>query len=107
ERERVLESLPRTEPDVFAGSHVDIRLEHVSQCAANLRVGTISCHNQIVATIAVGALELGLELQGDAQCTRPVLQDVEQAPAADPAKAMAGRARHAAAVEDGDVVPVD
>src|SRR6478736_5852323 len=31
ERERVVESLMRAEPDVLAGAHVDIRLEHMCQ----------------------------------------------------------------------------
>ena len=107
ERERVLESLPGAEPDVLAGAHVDVRLEHVRQGAANLRVGAVGRDDQIVVAVAVGALELGLELQGDAQRTRPVLQDVEQALAADAAEAVARRAGDGAAVEDGDVVPVD
>ena len=107
EGERVLEPLAGAEPDVFAGPHVDVRLEHVSQGAANLRVGAVGRNDQIVAAVAVGAVELGLELQRDAECTRPILQDIEQALAADAAKAVARRARHPAAVEDGDVVPVD
>ena len=71
EGEGVVEPLSRAEPDVFAGPHVDVRLEHVGQAAANLRVGAVGRHDQIVAAVGVGAVELGLELQRDAQRTAP------------------------------------
>src|SRR5262245_16016993 len=51
-------------------------------------------------------LELGLELQRDAQRSRARLQNVEQPLAADAAKAVARRPRDGAAIEDGDIVPV-
>src|SRR6266851_986538 len=41
EGEGVLKPLLRTEPDVFAGPYIDIRLEHVSQGAANPRIRAV------------------------------------------------------------------
>src|SRR6185503_21084733 len=95
------------EPDVLAGAHVDVGLEHVRQRAPNLRVRAVGRDDEIVAAAARGALELGLELERDAQGTRAILKDVEQALAADAAEAVARRTGHRAAVEHGDVVPVD
>ena len=106
ERERVVEALPGAKPDVLARPHVDIRLEHVRQGRARFRIGAVGGDDQIVLAIAIGALDLGVELQGDAQFTRAVLKDCEQAFATDAAEAVARRACDSAEVEDGDVVPV-
>src|SRR5436190_10718190 len=85
ERERVIESLSRPEPDVLAGPHVDIRLEDVSERAAALRVRTVGEDHEIVPAIAVGALDLGFELKREAQLARPILENIEQALTPDPA----------------------
>ena len=107
EGERVVKPLPRAEPDVLAGAYIDVRLEDVGQRGANPRVRTVGRDHQIVAAVGIGALELGVELEGDAERARAILQNVEQTLPADAAEAMARRARHAATVENGDVVPVD
>jgi hypothetical protein len=44
ERERILKSLLRSEPDVFACAHIDVRLEHVGERAVNPRVGAVRNH---------------------------------------------------------------
>ena len=41
ESERVLKLLLRAEPDVLAGPHVDVGLEHVAMARADLRVGAV------------------------------------------------------------------
>ena len=102
-----MKPLPRAEPDVLAGAYIDVRLEDVGQRGANPRVRAVGRDHQIVAAVGVRALELGVELEGDAERARAILQNVEQTLAADAAEAVARRARHSAAVEHGDVVPVD
>src|SRR3989442_22135 len=85
-------SLSRAKPDVFACPHVDVRLEHVRQGAARFRIGAIRRDDQIVLAVAVGALDFGVELEDDAQFTRAILKDRQQAFAADATEAVARRA---------------
>ena len=107
EGEGVVELGLRAEPDVLGEAHVDVRLEDMRQGVAHLGVHAVGGDHEIVAAVGLEAVDLGLEAQLDAQRARPILQDVEQPLAADPRKAVPRRARDGAAVEDGDIVPVD
>ncbi len=107
EREGLVELLAGAEPDVFAGAHVDVGLEHVGIGRAHARVHPVGADDQVVALQLIQALHLGLEAQVDAELTRPLLQNFQEPHAADAGKAVAARAHHRAAVMHGDVVPID
>ena len=107
EGERLVEFLVRAEPDVLAGAHVDVGLEHVGMRGARLRVHAVGGDDEIVMRgIGVDGLGLGLELDRHAQFAGATLENPEEPLASDAAEAVAAGDLHRAAVVDGDVVPV-
>ena len=90
------------------GRHPGVRkrLEGLGMKAADAAVDAVGGDDQVGVPVGLEILDLGLELQLDAEAARPGLQDVEQALARDAAKAMAARGDHLAPEVDVDVVPV-
>ena len=107
EREGVVEFLLRAEPDVLGVANVDVRAKGIRDRAAHFRIGTVGCHDEIVVAVCIDAVGLGLEADLDPETASAVLQDIEQTPAADAAEAVTRRARDGAAIEYGDIVPID
>ncbi len=56
EGEGVVEFLVGAEPDVFAGAHVDIRLEHIGVSGANAGIDAVGADDQVVVVISVEIL---------------------------------------------------
>ena len=105
--ERLGESLPGSEPDVLAGTHIDVGFENISGGGTDFGIDAVGSDDQVVVAVNLDGADLGLEVQDDAERLGPVLQDTEQGVAADPAEAMTPGTLHGAAIVDGDVVPID
>ena len=74
---------------------------------AEARVGAVGRNDEIVvAPLRIGRIALGIEVQHDAELARAVLQDFEQALAADADEAVPARGDGLAAKMDVDIVPV-
>ena len=85
-----VEHLRRAEPDELVGAHVDVDPERVGIGVAEARVGAVRGDDQVVvAPLRIGGIALGFEVQHDAELARAVLQDFEQALAADADEAVA------------------
>ena len=107
EREREgLEHLVRAEPDEAAGAGVDVGPVGGGMGGADAAVQAVAGDDQVGLGVGVVALHIGLEHEPDADLLAAPLQDVEQALAADAAKAVAARAQPVAANANLDVVPV-
>jgi len=103
------EQLLGAQPDETAIAGFDVRLEDVFIALADLAVQAVAGDDQ-VGPVATGhflvVFHLGLEHQFDAQFHAAVLQDVQQALAANAAEAVAARGNGASLEMDVDVVPV-
>ena len=107
EGEGIIEFLMRAQPDELAQAHVDVGLEHLGIFAAHGGIDPVTGDDQIiVAAILLCRLELGLELQIDAQLPRPFLQQHKDASAPDAGKAMSARHRPDAVMDHRDIVPI-
>ena len=74
---------------------------------AEARVGAVRRDDEVVAApLRIGGIAFGLEVQRDAELARAVLQDFEQALAADADEAVPARGDRLAANMDVDVVPM-
>jgi hypothetical protein len=56
--ECVVEFLMRSEPDVFAHTNVDVRLEGVGVCCADTRIHAVSTNNDVEVFVAVDRCHL-------------------------------------------------
>ena len=104
-----VECLVRAEPDEAAFAQVDVGLVHVGVARADAAVETIAGDHQVSLVLRGQRLvvgRVGLEDQVDAQFEAALLQDVQQALAADAAEAVAAGAHLPALEEDLDVIPM-
>src|SRR5439155_13070671 len=87
-----VEHFRRAEPDETVVADVDVDPERVRLCIAEARVDAVAGDDQIVvAPLGVGGIAFSVELQGDAELTRAVLENLEQALAADADESVAAR----------------
>src|SRR5215475_5826406 len=107
EGECIVEFLMRSEPDVFAGANIDVRLECVCISRTDTGIHAIRADNDVEVLVAVDGTGLRLEFDLHAERTRTILQNVEKPLAADTAEAMAARPQHHAAIVNGDVIPIN
>ena len=101
-----VEQLRRAEPDEAAQAQVDVGLIRRGELAADAAVEAVAGDDQVGIGIGFGAFHVGVEDQLHADLFAAPLQDVEQALAADAAKAVSARGDLRAADVDLDVVPV-
>ena len=105
EREGV-EELGGAEPHEAAATHVDVGAIGVGELGADAAVETVASDHEVGVGEIGDGLHVGAEHQLDADFLAALLQDVEQALAADAAEAVATRRDLGAANVDLDVVPV-
>ena len=101
--------LPGAQPDEAALAGVDVGLEGAFVAGADAAVQAVAGDDQIGVVLLGERLvigDIGLEHELHTEFVAALLQDVEQALAADADEAVAARAHAAALVEDLDVVPV-
>ena len=102
-----VEHFGRAEPHELVGADVDVDSERVGVSVAEARVDAVRGDDEIVvAPLRIGGIAFGFEVQDDAELARAVLQDLQQALAADADEAVARRSDALAAVMDVDVVPM-
>ena len=79
--EGVVEFLMRAEPNKVVPAHIDVGLKFIRIDRACFGVEAVCGHHQIVDLFQVSDLfvgEVGLVLQGDAQCAGALLQHQQQ-----------------------------
>ena len=102
-----VEHLARAEPDELVRADVDVDSERLRLRVAEARVDAVGGDDEVVvAPLGIGGIALGVEVQHDAELARAVLQDFEQALAADADEAVPARGDRLAAEVDVDVVPM-
>src|SRR5205085_4680970 len=95
------------EPDELVGANVDIDSERSRIGIAETRVAAVRGDDEIVfAPFRVGGIALGIEVKLDSELERPILEDFEQALAADADETVAARGDGFALEVDVDVVPM-
>src|SRR6476646_3315674 len=107
EGECIVELLMRSEPDVFAGPNIDVRLECVCVGRADAGIYAVRADNDVEVLVAIDGCSLHLEFDFYPKRTRTILQNVKKPLAADPAKAVAARPHHYPTVVNGDVIPIN
>src|SRR5205085_12442050 len=102
-----VEDLVGAEPEELVLPFLDVDPEMGLVAVADAAVGAV-CGNDEVVVRPVGQVRARLmfEMEPDAQLPRPVLQDAQQALAADADKAMAGGADRLAVNVHVDIVPM-
>ena len=102
-----VEHLRGAEPHELVGADVDVHSESLGRRVAEAGVCTVRRNDQIVvAPPGIGGIAFGVEVEHDAEFAGAVLQDFEQALAADADETVAARGDRLAAKMDVDVVPV-
>ncbi|XEY01140.1 hypothetical protein P7L64_26595 [Tistrella bauzanensis] len=94
------------QPDILVGPGLDIDPEAVGEAGAELAVDAVGGHDQVEPGEGVEiGVEFGFERHPHAQLPGAVLQNRQQALAADADEAMAGRADRLAAEPHHDILP--
>ena len=96
----------RAHPGELVGAQVDLGLEMPDIFVAEAAVDAVGQHHQIGVGKAGLVLDIGLELQGDAEFARPLLQDQKQRAARAAAETVAADPVHRAAEMHRDIVPI-
>jgi len=86
--EGVVEFLLRAKPDIFAGAHLDVGLEHIGVGGAHPRIHAIRTHDEIVIGVGSDIFSLRLEFELDPERKGTFLKDIQQPLAADAGKSV-------------------
>ena len=102
-----VEDLGRAEPDEFVRANVDVDSERLGVGIAEAGIDAVRRDDEVViAPPRIGGIALGIELDFDAKFASSVLQDFEEALAANSNEPVPRRSDRLAAEVDVDVIPM-
>src|SRR6185295_3778782 len=107
EGECVIEFLMCSEPDVFAGSNINVGFERVGVCCTDAGIDPVRANNDVEVLVAVDWCGFRLEFNLYAKRTGTILQDIEKSLPADPTEAVAAGPHHCPTIVNSDVIPID